>query len=90
MHVFSCVCMGKITMTHKEWTEVLRYLKRALPRKLYPSYSWQYPIFLEDIERKEAHAPENWRNIRVTATELLVKHFKVARYKRENYFIEII
>jgi len=77
-------------MTEKEWKKAILYLKHALPPHLSPSYSYMYPIFLEDIERTDPHGMPNWRNIRVTATELLIKHFKVARYKRNNYFIEII
>ncbi len=91
LSAFSCVIYGEIEMTWKEWMkEVTPYLLRSGGDYL------EKRMLREDIPRTDKNLETangkkvTWRNIRVTYTEKLFKHFNLPRYKRQNYIIKII
>lgn len=84
MDAFNCVIYGHIEMTRKEWLGVIGYLRRSGGDLL------EKRILREDIFRTDMHLGASWRNIRVTYTEKLFKHFNLPRYKRQNYAIKIV
>lgn len=86
---FTCSIHGKIRMTYREWKKARTYLlANYLKRK--SDRSFFLPILRQDIERRINTKKSFIINIRVTATEQLVNHFKVKNYKRGNYILEII
>jgi hypothetical protein len=85
---FDCVLYGEILMTWKEWMAATAYLLRSGGDVL------EKKMLREDILRKDTYLHDDknitWRNIRVTYTAKLFKHFNLPRYKRQNYVIKII
>jgi len=84
--LFTCSIHGKIKMTVKEWQDAYAYL-------LHPSVTKDFfrPILKEDVRRVQRLRNGNAiLNVRVNATEKLVKRYSLQRYKRANYMIEII
>lgn len=89
LSAFDCVIYGYIEMTPQEWKDACTYLKRAIKDKFYKK------LLCEDIDREDINLSKFysrkciWRNVRVTATELLFKKYNLPRYKRQNYAIRI-
>jgi hypothetical protein len=93
---FDCVIYGEIEMTWKEWMKASSYLLRSGGDML------EKRMLREDITRIDKYletpiwtAPTKqknvtYRNIRVTYTQKLFKHFNLPRYKQQNYVIKII
>ena len=86
---FSCSIHGKIVVSGREWEANKRYLRNGSLRKtpyLYPD------ILRKDFERavkSRISRYVNFYNIRVTATELVVNHWNLRKYKRGNYMFEV-
>ena len=84
------VMNGTIYMTTKEYHKVLEYLRKA-----YTNAKAKNNTYIRD---GLSHV-FNWTLVKrlnlkriclgVTATELIFKHYKLPRYKRQNYVIEI-
>lgn len=89
MYAFDAVIYGHIEMTAKEWKEATTYLKRAIKDTFY------HNMLLSDIERTDKNLVQftkngnQWRNVRVSATQLLFKKYNLPRYKQQNYAILI-
>ena len=86
---FTCGIGGKIVVSGKEWKDIKRYLRNGSLRKtpyLFPD------ILREDFNRELKSRTSRYvsfYNIRVTATELVVKHWNLPKYKRNNYMFEV-
>jgi hypothetical protein len=72
-------------MNKKEWQKALLFLLRGSKRWL-PSY----PFLKEDINRKIKTKKSEIINIRVPATEAIAEKYRLTKYKRGNYIIEIV
>ena len=86
---FTCSIHGKIVVSGREWEAIKRYLRNGSLRKT--PYLYQN-ILREDFNRARKSRSSryvNFYNIRVTATELVVKHFKLTPIKRANYMFEV-
>lgn len=96
---FNCWIRGKILCTLNEWEQVKKHLRlTSTTRRLYP-YSQQLrpkqarTVLERDILRTVPTKRGYLVNIRVTATNEIITHFKPdnsAHYKRQNYMFEII
>jgi len=90
LSAFDCIIYGHIEMTQKEWKEACTYLMRATKDPFYKR------MLKEDILKEDRNLVaytkdgKNWRNVRVTATQLLFKKYNLPRYKQKNYAIKII
>lgn len=81
---FNCVIHGTITMNKMEFAQVVYYLN-------IPTVKWDYKFTLkEDLKRIIDCKKYFLINVRVGATEKIVKHFKLDNYKRGNYMLKII
>lgn len=89
---FSCSLGGKIVMTRQEWKDAAAYLKKT--HKLHDGtgtyLSFYRQLLKRDIARAVPHGKATWYNIRVPATALLAKRYRLSNYKRRNYVIEVI
>lgn len=83
-YLFDCSIHGKIVMTKGEWEKVKTYLMRATK-----DIFWK-GVLLQDFTRSKDYKNGKIYNVRVTATEKLVKKFGLKRYKRGNYMIEVV
>lgn len=84
------VYYGKITMNYDEYRKAVKYLVRA---RIGYSYNWEFNkrLLLEDLERKASVKGNGFiLAIRVPATEKLVEKFKLDRYKKQNYYLEVM
>lgn len=82
---------GKIVMTEAEWKEALKYLKsKKVSNSFMPSYPWVNSLFLEDIARAVETKTGRIFTVRTSMTEKLAEKYQLPRYKRQNYFIEIV
>lgn len=90
-NLFNCSIHGKIRMSTREWKKVYKFLLLGSKRWL-PSYPWIKQILKEDIHRKIRYKNDKGYliNIRVPATDALVKKYKLNNYKLGNYSIEVI
>ena len=81
---------GRIVMSEKEWCDCIGYLLRSTA--WYESYYPHMPrILREDVAKMLSLKGGGKRvAIRVSATEAIVKRYHLPRYKRQNYFIDII
>lgn len=84
--LFSCSINGKITMTVKEFEKVKKYLFNPAVK----SYYLDKTILKEDLDRRLHLCERFWVNIRVSATEKIVNRFKLQKYKRNNYVLEVV
>lgn len=84
---FNCSIHGKIVMTLKEWRDALKFLRR---KKWSISSPWIARVLSEDISKHVPNKNSFLVNIRVPATEALVKRYNLAGYKRANYMLQII
>lgn len=80
------VIKGTITMTSSEWKTALKYLNHHKVT----SYYFDKTIFKQDIERKEQTKNGYLINIRVSATEILVRKYSLKHYQRHNYQILVL
>ena len=69
-----------------EWKESITFLLRGTSRWS-PSYPWVKEILKEDIQREIQTKDGTLYNIRVSATETLVKRYNLKKYKRGNYSV---
>lgn len=73
---------GKILMTIDEYKDVVKYLKRT--KLTYKN------MLLGDLRRTASVRGNGFHVcVRVEATEKLVEHYGLQRYKRNNYFIHV-
>lgn len=80
-NTFNCSIHGKIIVSHNEWQKILKYLfNPSVTKDNFYRKILRDDIFRE-IQTKEGHL----LNIRVTATEQIVKKFNLNGYKRGNY-----
>ena len=90
---FECVIYGHIEMTLAEWLKAKKYLL-SVKGKAYDSF--RRNILKQDVERTDKYLelfnPKRitWRNVRVDYTKKLFNHYKLPRYKQQNYVIKII
>lgn len=86
----SSVMYGTIEMSHKEWVESVKYLRRVYANakrnrntykrdSLSQLFNWNLP----------KHAQDQYICLGICATELLFKRFNLPRYKRQNYQIHL-
>jgi hypothetical protein len=82
------VYYGKIEMTYPEFVEAVKYLMRV---RIGASYDWALykRLLKEDLQRKGKIKNGFICAIRVPATLKLVEKYKLARYKTQNYYLEI-
>lgn len=88
---FDCSIHGKIVMTPTELEQAKKYLFNPAVKYHDIYYTpMMKRILRDDLERKLPLLKKGyWINIRVWATEKIVKHFQLPRYKRGNYVIEV-
>lgn len=82
-NTFNCSIHGKIIVSREEWDSITHYLKN-------PFVKYEHKFLLkEDLLRaiKTIYKGQlAWKfNIRVSATEKVVKFFNIEGYKRGNY-----
>ena len=76
---FDCSIHGVIKMTQLEFTSVRTWLLRSKA------------LFIKrDLDRILQTKHRYFLNIRISATEKLVKKYNLTNYKRGNYIIEVI
>ena len=80
-NTFNCSIHGKIIVSHKEWRDIIKYLFNPMVKHC---YLWK-DLLKQDITRGIQTKKGHLINIRVTATELIVKRFNIKGYKRGNY-----
>lgn len=82
------VYYGRIEMTYPEFVKVVKYLMRA---RLGASYEQRFykKMLREDLQRKAKVKGGFICKVRVFATEKLVEKFKLERYKRQNYYLQV-
>lgn len=76
-------------MTLDEYREAMKYLMRS---HIGASYEWQSnrAMLIKDLNRTASVRGNGFHvAIRVPATEKLVQHYGLKRYKRNNYFIHV-
>ena len=89
-NTFNCSIHGKIILSTKEWSDVLKYFRSPQVKKSFlPSYPWTNSILLEDTKRKIQTKDGYIINIRVPMTEKLATRYKLNNYKRGNYMLNI-
>lgn len=87
-YIFDCSINGKIVVSKYHWKKIVKYLHRA---KFDDYGNFFKKIVLEDLERPVKYNNNTFYNIRVNATEKVVKHFKIkGNLKRDNYMFQII
>ena len=94
-NTFDCSIHGTIKMNREEFDNAIEYLFNDADR-IRKEHSYFSSELLKDDVARRIHI-KNSRgisqgfliNIRVSATEALVKHFNVKGYKRNNYQIEV-
>jgi hypothetical protein len=80
---------GKIQMTLDEFNVAMKYLLRAKIGASYEHDSVRERLTL-DLARPASVKGNGFHvAIRVPATEKLVSHYNLPRYKRQNYFIHV-
>jgi hypothetical protein len=87
INTFDCVIKGKIIVSKNEWKKCLNYLARVKPDTSYPFYK---TMVKEDVKRQIKTKKGYLVNIRIWATEKIVNHFNLKRYKKNNYMFLII
>ncbi|MES2409545.1 MAG: hypothetical protein V4509_04595 [Patescibacteria group bacterium] len=84
---FNCVIYGEIKMTWSEWWTLQHYLYRA------GGNMFEKKMLREDMRRPDKYLEDGkgttYRNIRVTYTKKVFDHYKLPRYKRQNYILKI-
>ena len=88
--VFDCVINGKITMSSQEFGKVKKYLLRTPKMEYTNDRDFRVRMLKEDLQRKIELKNSYLVNIRVLATELIVNHYKLNGYKRNNYMLEVV
>lgn len=89
-YLFNCSIHGKIKMTPEELEQVVKYLRHNKVQHTYfAKTGFTQAIFENDLKRTMPIKGGYLINIRVGATELLVKKFGLKGYKRGNYMLEI-
>lgn len=87
---FDCSIHGTIKMTAIEWEQVYnRLLAEADTISKYHRY-FNSQMLKDDVLRRIPTKTGYFINIRVSATEALVKIYNLRNYKRGNYQIEVI
>lgn len=88
-NTFDCSIHGTIKMTMGEWKQAEHYLINDADtiRKDHSYFNSQ--LLKEDVQRRIKIKNGFLINIRVSATEALVKQFNLKNYKRGNYQIEV-
>lgn len=81
---FDCVIHGTIRVNPMEYAQFVYYLN--IPSVKYDTKSH----LKKDLERKINTKIGFLVNLRVSATERIVRHFKIKGYKPGNYMIEVI
>ena len=83
-NTFDCSIHGTIKMSLKEYKKAIKYLKNN-------SVKWGYKYLLvEDLKRVIKLKNGFLVNIRVSATDKLVKKFDLSNYKVGNYQILVV
>jgi hypothetical protein len=77
-------------MSKNEYREATQRLLRS--KSWYRSYyPWTASLLREDMKNSVSLKSGGFRvALRVTATEAIVKRYSLKRYKRDNYFIDVI
>jgi hypothetical protein len=83
-NTFDCSIHGTIKMDKNEWATVYEWLMNG-----YQTEKFWKQILTGDIKRRIDFKHTIFMNIRVSATEALVKHFNLKNYKRGNYQIAV-
>jgi hypothetical protein len=84
---FDCVIKGKIIVSKKEWRNILAFLQRTKADTSYPFYK---TMVKQDSLRVIKTKFGDLCNIRVWATEKVVQHWRLPKYKKVNYMFLIL
>mgnify|MGYP000228438621 CR=1 FL=1 len=76
------VYYGKIEMTLKEYTEVIKYLNRAK--------NTGFRDLNKDTKNKQEFKNGFDVGLGVSRTEQIFKKYNLPRYKRQNYYLSVI
>lgn len=82
---FECSIHGRITVTQKEWRDIIKKLLRS-STWVYQGHEpkwYKEQILKKDLQRGVKHAQGTRYNIRVYATNYIAGHLQ--RYKKANY-----
>ena len=86
---FDCIIYGHIEMSANEWAKARAYLVRS------GGDLFTKRMLRNDLDRNDKNitawkpSKYTYRNVRVTYTQKLFKHFNLPRYKTQNYMLKI-
>lgn len=82
---FECCIRGKIVVTKKEWEKIIAFCRSKLLESNYTGLTFEKDI------RRQVHSIEGeLYNIRVEATEWVIKKWKLPKYRRANYMFLVL
>lgn len=83
---FECNIDGKITMSQKEWYQVVRKCFERLSND-----SFYRDILIDDLGRRIYKPTRGFLvSVRVPLTEMIVDTYGLDKYKRGNYMMEVL
>lgn len=80
-NTFNCSIHGKIIVNKSEWKSIVKYLLNPSVKSCYLYKN----VLKDDFKRCINARSGKLFNIRVTATELVVRKFNIKNYKAGNY-----
>jgi len=90
-YLFDCVIEGKIVVSKREWAEIRTHLLRTTKWVDTNTYAPFYKNLLrEDMERGIKTKDGTLYNIRVSATQEVVRKWGLEKYKRANYMFLVL
>ena len=88
-YLFDCSIHGKIQVSQDEWRQIRVLLFSKSKWCGHLGVKFARNMLASDMVRSMQVKGAKWYNIRVSATEAVVKHFMLTKYKKGNYVFEV-